>query len=177
MKNIVYFDLETQKSADEVGGWGNIIRMGLSVAVTYSTARGEYTIYGEKQVDELLRELQRADLVVGFNNLRFDYEVLHGYTSMDLTQLPTLDMLVELTGTLNHRLSLDSIATATFGVEKTAEGLQAIRWYKEGKLAEIAEYCCYDVKITKLVHEYGRHNKQLYSENRFGKKLNVAVNW
>ena len=177
MKNIVYFDLETQKSADEVGGWGNIIRMGLSVAVTYSTARGEYTIYGEKQVDELLRELQRADLVVGFNNLRFDYEVLHGYTSMDLTQLPTLDMLVELTATLNHRLSLDSIATATFGVEKTAEGLQAIRWYKEGKLAEIAEYCCYDVKITKLVHEYGLQNKQLFYENRFGKKLNVAVNW
>ena len=177
MKNIVYFDLETQKSADEVGGWGNIIRMGMSVAVTYSTARGEYTIYGEKQVDDLLRELQRADLVVGFNNLRFDYEVLHGYTSMDLTQLPTLDMLVELTATLNHRLSLDSIATATFGVEKTAEGLQAIRWYKEGKLAEIAEYCCYDVKITRLVHEYGRQNKQLYYENRFGKKLNVAVSW
>lgn len=177
MKNIVYFDLETQKSADEVGGWGNIIRMGMSVAVTYSTARCEYTIYGEKQVDDLLRELQRADLVVGFNNLRFDYEVLHGYTSMDLTQLPTLDMLVDLTATLNHRLSLDSIATATFGVEKTAEGLQAIRWYKEGKLAEIAEYCCYDVKITKLVHEYGRQNKQLYYENRFGKKLNVAVSW
>ncbi len=177
VKNIVYFDLETQKSADEVGGWGNIIRMGLSVAVTYSTARGEYTIYGESQVDDLLRELQRADLVVGFNNLRFDYEVLHAYTSMDLTQLPTLDMLVDLTATLNHRLSLDSIANATFGVEKTAEGLQAIRWYKEGKLAEIAEYCCFDVKITKLVHEYGQQNKQLYYVNRFGKKLNVAVNW
>ena len=86
-------------------------------------------------------------------------------------------MLVELTNTLNHRLSLDSIATATFGVEKTAEGLQAIRWYKEGKLAEIAEYCCFDVKITKMVHEYGQQNKQLAYLNRFGKKLNVTVNW
>ena len=177
MKNIVYFDLETQKSADEVGGWGNISKMGLSIAVTYSTAREEYTIYGEKQVDDLLKELQRADLVVGFNNLRFDYEVLHGYTSFDLSQLPTLDMLVELQAALNHRLSLDSIATATFGVEKTAEGLQAIRWFKEGKLAEIAEYCCYDVKITKLVHEHGRQHKQLFYQNRFGKKQNVAVNW
>ncbi len=177
MKNIVYFDLETQKSADEVGGWGNISKMGLSVAVTYSTAREEYTIYGEKQVGELLKELQRADLVVGFNNLRFDYEVLHGYTSFDLSQLPTLDMLVELQAALNHRLSLDSIATATFGVEKTAEGLQAIRWFKEGKLAEIAEYCCYDVKITKLVHEHGRQHKQLFYQNRFGKKQNVAVSW
>jgi DEAD/DEAH box helicase domain-containing protein len=177
VNNIVYFDLETQKSADEVGGWGNISQMRMSIGVTYNTARGEYTIYAENQVDELLKELQRADLVVGFNNLRFDYEVLHGYTSYDLSQLPTLDMLVELQAALNHRLSLDSIATATFGVEKTAEGLQAIRWYKEGRLAEIAEYCCYDVKITKLVHEYGRQHQQLYYQNRFGKKQTVAVKW
>jgi len=176
-KNIVYFDLETQKSADEVGGWGNINRMGLSIGVTYSTARGDYRIYGEKQVNDLLNELQRADLVVGFNVLRFDYEVLHGYTPFDLTQLPTLDMLVDLQAILNHRLSLDSIATATFGVEKTAEGLQAIEWFKEGKLLEIAEYCCYDVKITKLVHEYGRDHRQLFYTSKFGKKVAVPVKW
>ncbi|HEX7655077.1 MAG TPA: ribonuclease H-like domain-containing protein [Verrucomicrobiae bacterium] len=176
-KNIVYFDLETQKSADEVGGWGNISKMGMSIGVTYSTARGDYKIYGEKDVNDLLNDLQRADLVVGFNNLRFDYEVLHGYTAYDLTQLPTLDMLVVLSETLGHRLSLDSIATATFDVEKTAEGLQAIEWYKQGKLLEIAEYCCYDVKITKLVHEYGAAEKQLFYYNRFNKKLNVKVNW
>jgi len=176
-KNIVYFDLETQRSADEVGGWGNINRMGLSVGVTYSTARSDYRIYGEKQVNDLLNELQRADLVVGFNILRFDYEVLHGYTPFDLTQLPTLDMLVDLQNTLNHRLSLDSIATATFGVEKTAEGLQAIEWFKQGKMLEIAEYCCYDVKITKLVHEFGVANRQLHYNNRFGKKLTVPVKW
>lgn len=176
-KNIVYFDLETQKSADEVGGWNNINRMGLSVGVTYSTGRGDYKIYGEKQVNDLLTELQRADLVVGFNVLRFDYEVLHGYTPFDLTQLPTLDMLVDLQSILNHRLSLDSIANATFGVEKTAEGLQAIEWFKQGKMLEIAEYCCYDVKITKLVHEYGVARRQLHYNNRFGKKLTVPVKW
>jgi hypothetical protein len=177
MKNIVYFDLETQKSADEVGGWDKIRDMRMSIGVTYSTARGDYRIYGEKDVDELLTELQRADLVVGFNNLGFDYEVLHGYTILDLTQLPTLDMLVEIKKILPHRLSLDSIAHATMGVEKTAEGLQAIRWFKEGKLLEIAEYCCYDVKITKLVHEYGAANKQLFYTNKFGAKLSVAVSW
>ena len=176
-KNIVYFDLETQKSADEVGGWGNISKMGMSIGVTCSSASGEYKIYGEKQVDDLIKDLQRADLVVGFNNLRFDYEVLHGYTSFDLSQLPTLDMMVDLQNTLNHRLSLDSIATATFGVEKTAEGLQAIEWFKEGKMAEIAEYCCYDVKITKLVHEHGKHHRQLHYNNRFGKKMTVPVGW
>jgi DEAD/DEAH box helicase domain-containing protein len=177
MKNIVYFDLETQKSAEEVGGWDHISRMGMSIGVTYSTAQDAYRIYGEKQVSDLLTDLQRADLVVGFNNLRFDYEVLHGYTSFDLRQLPTLDMMVDLQTQLKHRLSLDSIATATFGVEKTAEGLQAIQWFKEGKLLEIAEYCCYDVKITRLVHEFGVQHRQLHYHNRFGKKMTVPVKW
>ena len=177
MKNIVYFDLETQKSAEEVGGWGKISAMRMSVGVTFSTARGDYRIYGEKQVDDLLTELQRADLVVGFNHVRFDYEVLHGYTSMDLRQLPSLDMLIELQNTLSHRLSLDSIATATFGVEKTAEGLQAIKWFQEGRMLEIAEYCCYDVKLTRLVYEYGAKHRQLHYHNKFGKKLTVAVSW
>jgi len=177
MKNIVYFDLETQKSAEEVGGWDHISRMGMSIGVTYSTVQGAYKIYGEKQVGDLLTDLQRADLIVGFNNLRFDYEVLHGYTSFDLRQLPTLDMMIELQNQLRHRLSLEAIATATFGVEKTAEGMQAIQWYKEGKLLEIAEYCCYDVKITRLVHEYGVRHRQLHYHNRFGKKMTVPVKW
>ena len=177
IKNIIYFDLETQKSADEVGGWDKISRMGMSVGVIYSTALAEYRIYGENQVDDLIRTLQRADLIVGFNNLRFDYEVLHGYTALDLRQLPTLDLLVELQAKLQHRLSLDAIATATFGIEKTSEGMQAIKWFREGKLMEIAEYCCYDVKITRLVHEYGSHQRQLHYLNRFGMKLTVPVSW
>ena len=178
MKNIVYFDLETQKSAEEVGGWDKIRDMRMSVGVTYSTARGDYKIYGEKQVNDLIEELRRADLVVGFNHQRFDYEVLVGHNPFfDPEQVPTLDMLVELQKTLQHRLSLDSIANATFGVEKTSEGLQAIRWYREGKLMEIAEYCCFDVKITKLVYEYGLTQRQLHYVNRFGKKMTVPVSW
>jgi DEAD/DEAH box helicase domain-containing protein len=177
MRNIVYFDLETQKSADEVGGWSNIRDMKMSVGVTYSTARGGYCIYPESGVQALIQELMRADLVVGFNHLRFDYEVLHGYTIIDLRQVPTLDMMVDLQGQLQHRLSLDSVASATLGVKKTAEGLQAIEWFRQGKLLEIAEYCCYDVKITRLVHEYGRDHRQVFYRNKFGNKLSVGVAW
>lgn len=176
-RNIVYFDLETQKSAEEVGGWDKIRDMKMSLGVTYSTARGGYRIYGENQVNDLLRELQRADLVVGFNHLRFDFEVLHGYTVMDLTQLPSLDMLIDLKEKLGHRLGLDAIAEATFGLNKTSEGLQALEWFKQGKMMEIAEYCCFDVKLTKLVHEYGVQNRQLFYKNRFGTVLSVGVDW
>jgi DEAD/DEAH box helicase domain-containing protein len=61
LKNIVYFDLETQKSAEEVGGWDKVRDLKMSVGVTYSTQRGGYRIYGEQDVPELIRELQRAD--------------------------------------------------------------------------------------------------------------------
>jgi hypothetical protein len=176
-QNIVYFDLETQKSAQEVGGWDKIRDMGVSVAVTYSTERGGYEIYGESRVDELIEELLKADLVVGFNHLRFDYEVLHGYSIIDLTQAPTLDLMVDLQKILNHRLSLDAVASASLGTEKTAEGLQAIQWFKEGELLKIAEYCCFDVKITKMVHEFGARNKRVFYHNRFGNRLAVDVEW
>jgi DEAD/DEAH box helicase domain-containing protein len=177
MKNIVYFDLEAQKSADEVGGWDRISQMRMSVGVVYGTAAGEYRIYDESRVHELIAVLQRADLVVGFNNLRFDYEILHYYTPIDLRQFPTLDLLVEIQKQLQHRLSMDALAVATLGVEKTTDGLQALRWFREGRLVDIAEYCCYDVKITRLLHEYGVQQKQLFYRNRFGRKLPVPVSW
>ncbi len=65
MKNIVVFDLETRRSFQEVGGRHNIPRLGLSVAVTYSTADSEYQHYTEETVAELIEELKAADLVVG----------------------------------------------------------------------------------------------------------------
>lgn len=178
-QDIVYFDLETQKSADEVGGWSSAAkaRMKMSIGVTFSTATGRYHIYREEEVDDLLRQLQRASLVVGFNHINFDYQVLAGYTAYDLTQIPSCDMLVEVEKVLGHRLKLDSIAEATLGYTKIAEGLQALAWWKEGKLFEIAEYCTYDVKITKEVFEYGARHGLLYYSDKYGRVQSVKVGW
>src|SRR5438132_978157 len=71
----------------------------------------------------------------------------------------------------------NSTSMSSVGMAKTSEGMQAIRWFQEGKLLEIAEYCCYDVKITRLIHEYGAAHKQLHYTNRFGNKLAVPVSW
>ncbi len=177
-RNIVYFDLETQRTANDAGGWDRKRDMGMSVGVTYSTAAEAYHVYSEKRVNDLVDELMRADLVVGFNVINFDYEVLMGYTILDLpSQIPTLDLMVELEKKLGHRLGLDAVATATLGVGKTGDGLDAIRWWREGKVLEIAEYCCFDVKVTKLVHEYGAGNKHLLYTDRFQQKRRVDIDW
>ena len=175
-KNIVYFDLETQRTANDVGGWDKKSLMGISVGVSFSTATGSYEIFTENRIGDLIDLLSRADLVVGYNNRRFDYEVLMGYTILDLPHyLPTLDLLEVVEKAAGHRLSLDSVAMATLGIGKTAEGLDAIRWWREGKMMEIAEYCCFDVKVTKLVHEYAVEHGELHYIDRFSRKQSLKI--
>ncbi len=177
-RDIVYFDLETQRTANDAGGWARKSKMGMSLGVTYSTKQRKYQIFSEKRVNDLVNQLMRADLVVGFNVLNFDYEVLAGYTILDLkSQIPTLDMMADIEAKLGHRLGLDAIAQASLRVGKTGDGLDAIRWWREGKLMEIAEYCCFDVKVTKLVHEFGCKNGEVLYEDRFQQRKSVAVEW
>ena len=73
---IQYFDLETQKSADEVGGWGNIHKMKLAVGVDWDSIDQDYFVYEEKDAKTLVEKLRTADLVIGFNVIGFDYTVL-----------------------------------------------------------------------------------------------------
>ncbi len=177
MKNIIYFDVETQKTAEEVGGWSHIDRMKLAVAVTYSTKADEYASYLEKNVEDLIAQLKTADLVVGFNVKRFDYTVLTSYTSVSLQQLPTVDMLYDIHRTLGFRISLDALASATLGAKKSADGLQAVRWYKNGDIDKVIEYCKKDVEITKQLHEYGCANGFVWFTNRRGAKQRAPVSW
>jgi RNase_H superfamily len=177
-KNVVYFDLETQRTANDAGGWARKRDMGISVAVTYSTATGEYKVFTEKTVHALVEQLMKADLVVGFNVVDFDYEVLMGYTVLDLKHaLCTFDLLEDLEKRLGHRLGLNALAQATLGARKTAESLDAIRWWRQGKMMEIAEYCCFDVKVTRLLHEYGSRNRELFYHDRFAQKRRVSLEW
>jgi RNase_H superfamily len=174
--NIVYFDLETQRTANDVGGWEKKRDMGMSLGVTYSSALGEYRIYSERRVNDLIQQLLRADLVVGFNLLNFDYEVLMGYTILDLPHaLRTLDLMIEIERAAGTKPTLENVAQATLGVGKTGDGVDAIKWWREKRLLDIARYCCFDVKVTRLVHEFAAANQELFFTDRFNRKQRVAL--
>lgn len=177
-RDLVYFDLETQRTANDAGGWDKKRDMKMSVGVTYSTRTGKYRVFAENRVDDLIDQLLRADLVVGFNTINFDYEVLMGYTILDLKhQLQSFDILMDIEQRLGHRLALDALAQATLGTGKTAGGMDAIKWWREGRVLEVAEYCCFDVKVTKLLHEYGCQHREVFYHDRFQQKRSVATEW
>ena len=175
--NVVFLDVETQRSFDEVGGRHNIRRMGLAAAVTYSTASGTFRHYTEDGCDELLAELRAADLVVGFNLLGFDYEVLRAYTHDPLDDLPTVDMLDQVYRGLGFRIGLNALAECTLGRRKSADGLQSLAWYREGKIQEVLDYCQQDVEVTRQLYEYGRQYKHLKYRDRSHRIQVVPVSW
>lgn len=175
--NIVYFDLESQKLFHEVGG-RDASKLLLACGVTWSSERNDFAVYWEKDASALIAELRAADRVIGFNIIHFDYEVLKPYAhNENFRSFRSTDMLQDIFRTLNFRLSLDSIAKATLGTTKTADGVQSVEWYRNGELDKVAEYCKADVDITRRIHEFGRDNGFVYYYSKLGSKLKIAVNW
>jgi DEAD/DEAH box helicase domain-containing protein len=175
--NIVYFDVESQKLFEEVGG-RYPSKLLLACGVTWSTTKNDFSVYWEKDANALVEELKSADHVIGFNIINFDYEVLRPYTpNVNFRAIRSTDMLHDIYRALNFRLSLDSIAKATLGTTKSADGLQSVTWFRNGELDKVAEYCKADVDITRRIYEFGRDNGFVQYYSRLGSKLKVAVNW
>jgi DEAD/DEAH box helicase domain-containing protein len=176
MQNLVYFDLETKNAFR--GPMRDPGQLKISIAVTYSTASEAYNIYTEEEIPQLISELQCADLVIGYNLIDFDYRVLTSYTVFDLSHIPTLDLMREIEQSTGARIGLNAIAQATLGLEKTSDGLEAIKLWEAGKYREVAEYCCYDVKLTRLIHEYGTYyGKVSYMNKRTHKIDHARIAW
>jgi len=170
-------DVETRRAAAEVGGWGNAHKMGVSVAVLYDSSLDDFLVYRQEELPELYHVLTGLDLVVGFNINRFDYKVLAGVAPFDHRALPTLDILERVHERLGYRLSLDGLAKATLGARKSATGLDALAWWKEGRLDEIITYCKQDVAVTRDLYLFGRDNGFLLFSNKAGKTVRLPVAW
>jgi DEAD/DEAH box helicase domain-containing protein len=174
---VLVFDLETQRSADEVGGWGSASKMGLALAVVYDVGRDSYVTYYEADVERLLLDLALADCVVGFNIDRFDLAVLSGYTDRDLRRIRTFDLLGEIHKTLGFRVSLNHLAGVNLGESKAGDGLQSLRWWKEGRIDLIEQYCKKDVEVTKRLWERGREQRFLLHRDKAGRTLRIPTEW
>ena len=174
---VQYFDLETQKSAEDVGGWGNIHKMGLAVGVVWDSLDREFFTYEEKDSAKLVEKLRTADLAVGFNIIGFDYTVLQPYSDFDLQEINTFDMLVDVKKNLGFRLSLNHLAQHTLNAEKSADGLVSLQWFKEGKINKIIQYCKQDVEITRDLYLYGEKNGFVKYQSRSGNPRDLKVDW
>ncbi|MBA7479053.1 hypothetical protein ES707_14484 [subsurface metagenome] len=175
----VFFDLETKLWSSEVeGGFNNIPAFGLSVAVTSWNDSKSYQRWMENDANKLVKELERADKVIGFNILRFDYGVLSAYMPNihELLDGKSFDIFTDLENRLGFRLSLDVICSTTLGKSKLAKAEDVIKWWRQGQVEKVMEYCQMDVELTRDIYRYGQeHGFVCYP--RFGQPVELPVEW
>jgi len=102
---------------------------------------------------------------------------LKPYYGGDIRQFPTLDLMLKFKEKVGHRISLDALAGETLGRRKSGNGMDAIRYYAQGKLDELAKYCMKDVEITRDIYDYGRINGKLKFKNKWNEAAEAEVNF
>lgn len=172
----VVFDIETQNSFADVNN--DFKKLKVSVVSLYRSDTNTYHSFTEAELSQFWPIIEKADRIIGYNSEHFDLPVLNNYYLGDLQTLPHLDIMKVIKEELGFRLKLADLAAATLDdVNKSADGLQAIKWWKEGKIDEIKKYCEQDVKVTKDIYDFGRENKQLFYKTLSGETTPFAVNF
>jgi DEAD/DEAH box helicase domain-containing protein len=162
----IVLDIETSNTFADVGGHRNIHDLNVSLIGAYSYKQDKYLAFNEHEINSFEPFLKSAGLIVGFAINRFDIPVLKKHFSFDLMALPRLDLLEEIETVLGRRVSLNALAKANLGLEKTHNGLEAITLYREGNFEELKNYCLNDVKLTKDLYELVKTQRYLLIPDR-----------
>lgn len=159
MRKIV-FDIETSNIFQEVGG-NDPTLLSISVVGVYDSESGLYNTYLVEDFPKLWPIFESADMLVTFNGDHFDIPLLNKYYEGDLFKIKSLDLLKEMQKSAGRRMKLDQIAEGTFGIHKSGNGMDAVKWWREGKVDLVKKYCLDDVRITKDLYEYALKNQEL----------------
>lgn len=183
--HIIVYDLEIEKPLSEMPGetdderW-NAVRMGdagISCLVLYDSASRRYHLYDKHNLDDGVSHLNTADLLVSFNGIGFDSEVIHGVTGRYVT-VAQYDILHEIWKALKHKQKgyrLQEVATRTINLSKNNNGAGAPALAKQGRWAELLDYCLNDVHVTKELFNHIVEKEWILDKD--GDPLHLARPW
>ncbi len=193
------FDIETQNFfTDPDVGWDNFAALKISVVGVYSYQEDKYFTFEEGHITELAELFARAGRIIGFSMNRYDVPVLNNYfqklgradgkqtgvksaaargkkiVTPNLWEMERIDLLDEIELAVRGRVSLSRLAEANLGVKKDMHGSMAIALYRDGKMAELKEYCLNDVRLTKELYDLSRkQNFLMIPDKKTGELVKV----
>lgn len=179
MKRYV-FDIETEKTADEVGGWKNKHCMGIAVLCAEDYDTGETFVFsdsynGAVSLDQL-RDTFDGSILIGHNIKCFDVILLQ-HEVAKRGGSPVLNIGILDTGT--KRIGLGAMAGATLGTYKLMDGAMAPLEWRRGDEArrKVVEYCADDVKKSKELLMFGVKNGYVNYTDKEGIRRRLNVDW
>src|SRR3990167_10006889 len=163
MRRLV-FDIETLDMFKDVGS-NDPADLTLSVVGVFDSESELYSTYLLPELGRLWPIIESTDMLITFNGDHFDIPLLNKYYPGDLLKIKSLDLLKEMQKSAGMRMKLDQIAEGTFGKPKGGNGLDALKWWKNGEVDKVKKYCLEDVRITKDVYEYAlKEGKLIFKE-------------
>lgn len=185
-KNIVVYDCEIENDVDgKVVTWDRKDLMGFSVGCTFDYLTGDFGVYFKEDIQRLAGRLNNADLVVGFNILGFDNELVRAQGG-DLkpdNELRHYDILfysrLSVGWTPRDRfpkgLRLDDHLKSTFGNQfmKTEDGALAPKMWRDGRRGEVVSYCLADVTRERNLFEHIVLNGWASTETHGKRRFNI----
>jgi hypothetical protein len=176
MRKIV-FDIETQNFFHDVGK-NDPTLLDIAIVAIYDSETDSYSSYVTEELNLLWPILERADMIIGFTSDHFDMPLLNKYYPGDLTQIKHLDILKEIKSSYGRRMKLDQLAEGTLGKKKSGWGGDAVKWWRQGEIEKVRQYCIDDVRLTKELYDYAvTNNKLIFKEGSQLKEipLNTAA--
>jgi hypothetical protein len=174
----LYFDLEVQKTAKEVGGFEPERTRKRRVAIAVTLQNECLSIYSQSQVKEFVAQLKQAKVAIGYNATGFDFEVLRGYRGVNLKGIRFIDMFATLRKNAPYIPSLRDLSRSNCNIIRPA--VDVIQLWKKRDLLGLTEKCCNDVLAMRQIHQFGVKNgciKVLFSRNRQPVMHLIPINW
>lgn len=167
----IVFDHEAKVIAD------NFLDNGISYLGYYRSDTDLFDGFFENDLDKFKILLDEADTIIGYNILGYDFPVLKKYYDFDLSKKKVIDIFRIIADKHKIYLKLDNLTSTTFNESKIAHGLDAVRFFREGKLDKLKEYCDMDVKLTRDLYEFIKENGYCFYTNGIGEKVKIEVSF
>ena len=188
MNNIIFFDLETQNTFEELGmnsfNSKNPSKLKVAIAGILFDNTNNHMFFGESNIQTLLTTLNKADLIIGHNLFRFDYPVLQKYTDTPINSFynKTFDTMFELEQYTNGCwTSLDDLCRLNLGEGKPHSGALIPQLWRNHQFKEVEKYLLNDLMKTKDIYYYIKNNKKVkYTHKNYGEIIGereVKVDW
>ncbi len=144
-------------------GWGDFQGMGIACVTAYDYHLDQYRIFLEDNLNDFAALVDDSDLIVGFNNNRFDDDLV-AVNGVVIDPDKTYDILQEIWHAAGHGYvrdrdafnfkihggySLDAVMNVNFKLKKSGKGAAAPILWQQNKRGQVIDYGLMDTWLTK----------------------------
>ena len=152
---------EPDPDLEYCGGWHDYEGMGISLIGAWLSWENTIKLYPQSAFDAFQKAVNTADLIVGFNSLRFDDSLC---AANGIKVRTGYDLLCEVWaaagmpreykyGVTRPGYKLENLAQANLGKGKSGSGELAPVLWQRGKQWAVASYLTDDILITKAIYD------------------------